>query len=97
MNAKTSRSEAVGDNGPALSGKRTKVKFSRNPDAGGNPNNVYIGINGVTYGYQYETEVEVPDEVLEVADNALMEKFYMDEKNNLVSQTVRRFPYSVVR
>lgn len=80
-----------------LSGKRLKVKFHKNSDAGGNSDAVYIGLNGVVYAYKYETEVEVPEEVLSVADHAVMDKFTSDRMGNIASEKIARFPYSVVR
>lgn len=95
---KVSRKKAAADKPTdGLSGERLKVKFHRNPDAGGSSNGAYFSLNGVAYGYKFDEEVEVPVEVLTIADNAVMDKFSMGADGKLTSQRVTRFPYSVAR
>lgn len=81
-----------------LSGKKVTVTFHKNPESGGSANGVYIGLNGKVYAYQFEKKVEVPVEVLDIADNAVIEKFEAgNNKGDLVSTLIKRYPYSTAR
>lgn len=79
------------------SGKRVKVKFSKNPEGGGNQKCVVIAVNGTAFQYAYETEVEVPVEVLDAADLCVIDKWSQDAKNGMVREPIKRFPYTQVR
>ena len=81
-----------------LSGKKVMVTFHKGTDVNGSAKTVYIGLNGKVYAYQFEKKVEVPIEVLDIADNAVIEKFEPgNDKGDLVSTLIKRYPYSTSR
>ncbi len=63
---------------------------------------VDVAINGYAFRIKRDEEVEVPEDVLKVLDNAIM-KIYDQVKREdgegmqLVERKVKRFPYTIVR
>ena len=56
---------------------------------------VKVGVNGQMYAIPRETEVIVPESVVEVLNNAVVTRFVQNGRD-LVEQKARRFPFSVL-
>lgn len=63
---------------------------------------VQVGLNGYVYNIPRDTEVEVPEGVVEVLSNAKITSYQLKprtegEGNEMVPQDVHRIPFQVVR
>lgn len=83
----------------AIGTKKVKVRFHATDTLNGAANEVRVGVNGVTYRYQYDTEVEVPVAVLHAIDNAVMVKYTQNlakPNEGLKATHVKRYGYEKV-
>lgn len=78
-------------------GEQTKVKIriptTENSD-GQSP--VFVSVNGHPYLIQRDVEVEVPDSVVGVLENATTTTYKMID-NEMVPREVQTYPFSIVR
>ncbi len=58
---------------------------------------VFISLNGVAYKVQRGVEVELPVELLEILDHAVMTVMVKDQNNRYTPRKIMRFPYRVLR
>jgi len=75
--------------------KRTTVIF-HNQDGEAGSIDIFTSVNGKAYQIKREVEVELPEEVLGVIDNAIITKFSKGPKGEDVSRDVKRYPYTKV-
>lgn len=95
--AKTAAKVVKGNgNDEALSGKRMRIKvFESEKDSEKGP--LFVGLNGVGYQIPRGIVVDVPEEVVEVLDNAIM-KVYPTEGGLVTGEKeVPRHAYQQVR
>lgn len=72
--------------------KTVRVTFHAS-EADGGADDIFVSVNGKAFLLRREEEVDVPEDVLKVLDNAVEVKF--DKK--MKPRRVKRFPYSVVK
>lgn len=78
----------------ALSGKKRTVTVHATDGDGGN-DAVKLGINGYTYQIPRGIPCEVPDEVIQVLENAKTTIMSFGQGGAVVERTVPRFAFSV--
>ena len=76
--------------------KRVKIILEENDAIP--PTGQFFGVNGTGYQIQPGKEVEVPEFLLDVIDNAVTTKPVLNEDNQVVGhRDVPRFPYRIIK
>lgn len=78
-----------------LSGRRRKLTIHRS-DADDGDRAVFVGINGYGYHIPRGKTVEVPDEVIEALNNAVVTRYSSGKDGKVVAMDAPRYAFTVL-
>lgn len=94
--AATRAAKAAAESAAPPKVKRVKIVLEENDAIP--PTGQFFGVNGTGYQIQPGKEVEVPEFLLDVIDNAVTTKPVLNEDNQVVGhRDVPRFPYRIIK
>lgn len=94
--AATRAAKAAAESAAPPKVKRVKIILEENDAIP--PTGQFFGVNGTGYQIQPGKEVEVPEFLLDVIDNAVTTKPVLNEDNQVVGhRDVPRFPYRIIK
>jgi len=79
----------------ASTDRRVPIVIEESRDAT-DSQDVFVQVNGRAYLYKRGVEVIVPPEVIEVLNNAVIEKMVRIDEGNYVMRPVKRFPFRIL-
>lgn len=84
-------------NDASLSGRKVCIKIHQGREGDTESNFVFIGVNGYSYQIPRGKPVLIPEEALEVLENAVMKTYPTDGGRVIGERDVPRFGYNEVR